>query len=127
MVYYLHYIKFIMITESDIEAFFAETVLGIIKNPVHNTNVNTFCSEYHIDRNKLTSKQVFSMNNRTLFRLMMGIAQLASLKEYLIMCYRFAKLTYHVANREDGSPEAILRAHAGSPIKRKRQRKQNKS
>jgi hypothetical protein len=116
-----------MITESDIEAFFAETVLGIIKNPVHKTNVNTFCSEYHIDRNKLTSKQVFSMNNRTLFRLMMGIAQLASLKEYLIMCYRFAKLTYQVANREDGSPEAILRAHAGSPIKRKRQRKHNKS
>ena len=116
-----------MITESDIEALFAETVLGIIRNPDHNTNVNTFCSEYHIDRNKLTSKQVFSMNNRTLFRLMMGIAQLASLKEYLIMCYRFAKLTYHVANREDGSPEAIIRAHAGSPIKRKHQRKQNKS
>ena len=43
------------------------------------------------------------------------------------MCYRFAKLTYQVANREDGSPEAIIRAHAGSPIKRKRQRKQNKS
>ena len=76
-----------MITERDIEVFFAETVLGIIKNPVHKTNVNTFCSEYHIDRNKLTSKQVFSMNNRTLFRLMLGIAQLASLKEYLIMCY----------------------------------------
>ena len=116
-----------MITESDIEALLAETVLGIIRNPDHNTNVNRFCSEYHIDRNKLTSKQVFSMNNRTLFRLMLGIAQLASLKEYLIMCYRFAKLTYHVANREDGSPEAIIRAHAGSPIKRKHQRKQNKS
>lgn len=116
-----------MITEANIEAFFAEIVLGIIKNPVHKTNVNTFCSEYHIDRNKLTSKQVFSMNNRTLFRLMLGIAQLASLKEYLIMCYRFAKLTYHVANREDGSPEAIIRAHAGSPIKRKHQRQNQQS
>ena len=116
-----------MITERDIEVFFAETVLGIIKNPVHKTNVNTFCNEYHIDRNKLTSKQVFSMNNRTLFRLMLGIAQLASLKEYLIMCYRFAKLTYHVANREDGSPEAIIRAHAGSPIKRKHQRQNQQS
>ena len=116
-----------MITESDIEALFAETVLGIIKNPVHKTNVNTFCNEYHIDRNKLTSKQVFSMNNRTLFRLMLGIAQLASLKEYLIMCYRFAKLTYHVANREDGSPEAIIRAHAGSPITRKVKRQNQQS
>ena len=116
-----------MITEANIEALFAEIVLGIIKNPVHKTNVNTFCSEYHIDRNKLTSKQVFSMNNRTLFRLMLGIAQLASLKEYLIMCYRFAKLTYHVANREDGSPEAIIRAHAGSPIKRKVKRQNQQS
>ena len=116
-----------MITESDIEAFFAEIVLGIIKNPVHKTNVNTFCSEYHIDRNKLTSKQVFSMNNRTLFRLMLGIAQLASLKEYLIMCYRFAKLTYHVANREDGSPESIIRAHAGSPVTRKVKRQNQQS
>ena len=95
-----------MITERDIEVFFAETVLGIIKNPVHKTNVNTFCS---------------------LFRLMLGIAQLASLKEYLIMCYRFAKLTYHVANREDGSPEAIIRAHAGSPITRKVKRQNQQS
>ena len=116
-----------MITEADIEAFFAETVLGIIKNPVHKTNVNTFCSEYHIDRNKLTSKQVFSMNNRTLFRLMMGIAQLATFKEYLYMCLCFALLTYHVANREDGSPESIIRAHAGSPITRKVKRQTQQS
>ena len=67
-----------MITETDIEAFFAKVVLGIIKNPAHKTNVDTFCSEYHINRNKLTSKKVFSMKNQTLFRLMMGIAQLVS-------------------------------------------------
>ena len=116
-----------MITEANIEAFFAEIVLGIIKNPVHKTNVNTFCNEYHIDRNKLTSKQVFSMNNRTLFRLMMGIAQFATLKEYIYMCFCFAIFTYLVANREDGSPESIIHAHAGSPIKRKHQRKHSKS
>jgi hypothetical protein len=43
------------------------------------------------------------------------------------MCYRFAKLTYHVANREDGSPEAIIRAHAGSPITRKVKRQNQQS
>ena len=47
-----------MITETDIEAFFAKVVLGIIKNPAHKTNVDTFCSEYHINRNKPTSKSV---------------------------------------------------------------------
>jgi hypothetical protein len=38
-----------MITEKDIEEWFAEIILGIIKNPVHETNVDTFCSEYHLD------------------------------------------------------------------------------
>ena len=109
-----------MITETDIEAFFAKVVLGIIKNPAHKTNVDTFCSEYHINRNKLTSKKVFSMKNQTLFRLMMGIAQLASFREYMYMCFCFALYTYHVANRDDGSPEAIIHAHKGSPIKGKR-------
>ena len=108
-----------MITEKDIETEFAEIVLGIIKNPAHETNVEVFCKEYHVDRTKLTSKKVFSLSNRTLFRLMMGIAQLATLKEYLSMCYRFGILTYRVANREDGSPEAIINAHAGSPIGKK--------
>jgi len=108
-----------MITEKDIEEWFAEIILGIIKNPVHETNVNTFCSEYHLDRTKLTSKNFFSMYNGSLFRLWMGIAQLGEFKEYVEACIEFAIITYHVANRTDGSPEAILRAHAGSPIKRK--------
>ena len=54
-----------MITEKDIEEWFAEIILGIIKNPVHEPNVDTFCSEYHLNRTKLTSKNFFSMyNNR---------------------------------------------------------------
>ena len=70
-----------MITEADIEASFAEEILGMIKNPQYNTNVATFCQENHLDRNILTSKKLFGMTNRTLFRVMLGIAQL---KAYLL-------------------------------------------
>lgn len=44
-----------MITEKEIETSFAEAVLVIIKNPAHETNVDTFCHEYHLDhpRNRI--------------------------------------------------------------------------
>ena len=110
-----------MITEADIEASFAEEILGMIKNPQYNTNVATFCQENHLDRNILTSKKLFGMTNRTLFRVMLGIAQLVPFGDYVNMCIRIANITYKVAEREDGSPEAIKRSHAGSPIGRKRE------
>ena len=110
-----------MITEADIEASFAEEILGMIKNPQYNTNVATFCQENHLDRNILTSKKLFGMTNRTLFRVMLGIAQLVPFVDYVNMCIRIANITYKVAEREDGSPEAIKRSHAGSPIGRKRE------
>lgn len=108
-----------MTTEKEIEALFAELVLGVIKNPVNNTNIETFCKEYHIDRTQITKRKVFSMSNRTLLRLMIGLAQLVMPRDYFMLCIYFAIITYTVANADDGSPEAILKAHAGSPIKRK--------
>lgn len=108
-----------MYTEKEVERKFSEAVLDIIKNPAHETNVITFCQEYHIDRNKLTSKRLFSLNQSSMCRLMIGIAQLGTLMEYICLCFRFAVITYRVANMEDGSPEAIINAHAGSPIKKK--------
>ena len=108
-----------MITESDIEASFTEVILGTIKSPQSKTNVATFCQENHLDRNNLTSKKFFRMTNRTLFRIMLGIAQLVPKADFLNMCIRIAYITYDLAEREDGSPEAIKRSHAGSPIGKK--------
>ena len=59
------------------------------------------------------------MTNRTLFRIMLGIAQLVSLEDFVDMCIRIAHITYGVASNDDGS-EAIKQAHAGSPIERKK-------
>lgn len=112
-----------MITEKDIESLMAEVILGVVKNPVYETSIKDFCAENQIDRGKLTAKKLFSMKNATLFRLMMGIAQLAPVEEYLNMCFEFAYITYYVASLEDGSPETIKQAHMGSPIGRKANKK----
>lgn len=108
-----------MISEADIEVSLAEEILGMIKNPLYKTNVATFCQENHLDRNTLTSKKLFSMKDGTLFRIMLGIAQMAPFNDFMDMCNRIACITYEVAERDDGSPEAIKRSHAGSPIGRK--------
>lgn len=112
-----------MILETEVEALIADEILGMIKNPIYKTNVKTFCEEYHIDRRKLTQKKVFSFKDRTLHRIMLGIGQLAQKKDFFAFCLRIAYITFTVANAEDGSPEAIKRAHAGSPIGRKRKKK----
>lgn len=107
-----------MLTEKKVEALMAEVILDVVKDPANDSSAKVFCAENCLDRHRLTSKAIFSMQNATLFRIMMGIAQLASLKDYLTMCIRMALITYFVAKMEDGSPEAIRKAHAGSPIGR---------
>lgn len=109
-----------MITEAEIEVSLAEEILGMIKNPEYETSVAKFCQENHLDRTNLTSKKLFSMKDGTLFRIMLGIAQLVSFNDFEKMCMRIARITYGVAERDDGSPEAIKRSHAGSPIGRMR-------
>ena len=109
-----------MTTEAEIEATLAEVILSVIKDPKYQTNVTTFCQENHLDRTNLTSKKLFSMKDRTLFRIMLGIAQMVLFNDFLKMCIRIAHITYGVASMEDGSPEAIKRSHAGSPIGKKK-------
>ena len=111
-------------TEKEIEVLMTEEILRVVKNPAYKTNIEVFCNENHIDRGKFSSKKMFSMTNATLFRIMMGIAQLVSLEAFLTMCIRIALITYLVSNMDDGSPEAIKKAHSGSPIGKKTKKQQ---
>ena len=108
-----------MFTEQEIEKLMAEVILRTVKESKFSTNIKDFCAENQIDRGKLMAKKLFRMLNATLFRIMMGIAQLVSFEEFVAMCLKIACITYRVANLEDGSPESIKRAHMGSPIGRK--------
>ena len=98
----------------------SEVILDVVKN-AKDASIKAFCEEYHIARERMTSN-FFTLSNGTLFRIMMGIAQLVSLQEFLTMCIRIAIITYYVANN-DGTAEAIKKAHAGSPIGKKREKK----
>lgn len=99
----------------------SEVILDVVKNS-KDASIKVFCEEYHIARERMTSN-FFTLSNGTLFRIMMGIAQLVSLQEFLTMCIRIAIITYLVANLDDGTAEAIKNAHAGSPIGKKRKKK----
>jgi hypothetical protein len=99
----------------------SEVILDVVKNK-KNASIKVFCEEYHIARERMTSN-FFTLSNGTLFRIMMGIAQLVSLQEFLTMCIRIAIITFLVANLDDGTAEAIKNAHAGSPIGKKRKKK----
>lgn len=102
----------------------SEVILDVVKN-TKDASIKVFCEEYHIARERMTSN-FFTLSNGTLFRIMMGIAQLVSLQEFLTMCIRIAIITYYVANN-DGTAEAIKNAHAGSPIGKKREKESNKN
>ena len=106
-----------MKTEKVIGKLMTEEILGVVKK-VEDTNVKVFCEENHIARGRMTSR-FLTMKNSTLFRIMMGVAHLVSLEEFLTMCIRIAIITYYVSNSGDGSAEAIIKAHEGSPIGKK--------
>ena len=97
----------------------SEVILDVVKN-TKDASIKVFCEEYHIARERMTSN-FFTLSNGTLFRIMMGIAQLVSLQEFLTMCIRIAIITYYVANNDDIA-KAIKNAHAGSPIGKKREK-----
>lgn len=109
-------------SEKEIGKLMTEEILGVVKK-VEDTNVKVFCEENHIARERMTSR-FFTMKNSTVFRIMMGVAHLVSLEDYLTMCIRIAIITYFVSNNGDGSAEAIKKAHEGSPIGRKQNKKQ---
>lgn len=111
--------------ELEIEKLMTQIVLDVVKN-AKDTTVKVFCEENHIARERMTSN-FFTLKNGTLFRIMMGIAQLAPLKEYLDMCIRIAIITYLVANQDDGTAEDIKKAHEGSPIGKKREKTTKKN
>jgi hypothetical protein len=97
----------------------SEVILDVVKN-TKDASIKVFCEEYHIARERMTSN-FFTLSSGTLFRIMMGIAQLVSLQEFLTMCIRIAIITYYVANNDDIA-KAIKNAHAGSPIGKKREK-----
>ena len=106
-------------SETQIITGIAEIILSVVNNPAHPKLKNLIIKQYHISRGMLKPDKLLHIDGITFFRLMMAIAQNVVEAEYNFMLDRMREATLNFAELEDGSPEAVARAHAGSPINRK--------
>lgn len=105
----------------------AEIILDVVNNPKYPGRKSRICKNYHISPNVLTPEKLPRTNQFTFFRLMMGIYQeVPHDQEYYDMLEKMRRLTLEVAEMEDGTPEAIIKAHEGSIIGRKKAKSINK-
>ena len=107
-------------SESLITTEIAEIILGVVSNPRYPGLKALISKEYHISRGMLTSQKLLRMNGITFFRLMYAIAQNVSPKEYNDMLGQMKEKTLAVAEMEEETYGAIILAHSGSPIGKKR-------
>ena len=110
-------------SETRITTEIAEIILGAVSNPRYPGLKDLICREYHISRGMLTTQKLLRMNSITFFRLMYAIAQNVAPKDYNDMLEKLKEKTLSVAEMEDDTYEEIKKAHAGSPIGKKRKKK----
>lgn len=114
-------------TEQEVMRKLAEIILDVVNNPKYPGRKSRICKNYHISPNVLTPEKLPRTNQFTFFRLMMGIYQeVPHDQEYYDMLEKMRRLTLEVAEMEDGTPEAIIKAHEGSIIDRQKARFINK-
>ena len=109
-------------SETRITTEIAEIILGAVSNPRYPGLKDLICREYHISRGMLTPQKLLRMNGITFFRLMYAIAQNVAPKDYNDMLEKLKEKTLSVAEMEDDTYEEIKKAHAGSPIGKKREK-----
>ena len=106
--------------EEKVLAELFEIVLEVVDNPKDRRRKSRISKNYHISRNVLTPEKLPRTNQVTFFRLMIALSQEAEMKEFNDMLEKMKYLTLEVAEMEDGTPEAIIKAHEGSIIGRKK-------
>jgi hypothetical protein len=105
-------------SEIEINEKIAEIILDVVNS--HPGLKGEIVKNYHISRRILTPKKLFRADWSTRFRLRLAIYQNIPDADYLQMLKDINEETMTFADLEDGSPEALIKAHAGSPIGRKR-------
>lgn len=107
-------------SEIEITTELAEIILGVVNNPTHPGLKDLIVKEYHISRRLLTPRHLMRCNSITFFRLMTGMYNYLPEKVFDKMLEDIKNKTKSFAELEDGSLEALIKAHAGSPINRKK-------
>lgn len=108
-------------TEKQILEQIAEMILSVVNDPKYPGRKTRICKMYHISPGALTPEKLLRTRSDTFFRLMMALAQEVPYEEECHeMLEKIKNFTFEVAEMEDGTPEAIINAHAGSIIGRKK-------
>ena len=107
-------------SETQITIEIAEIILGVLNNPAFKGFKDFLVKEYHISRRMLTPRHLMRCNSITFFRLMAGMYNYLPEKVFDKMLEDIKNKTKSFAELEDGSLEALIKAHAGSPIKKKK-------
>jgi hypothetical protein len=107
-------------SEAQITKKIAEIILGVVNTPKYPDLKKILIKEYHIGQRMLKSDKLLSMSGVTFFRLMVGIQQNVSEKEYSKMLEDIKKKTIEFAELDDGSSEEVNKSHKGSPNKRRK-------
>ena len=107
-------------SENEILKELAEIILNVINDPAHHGLKERLVKEYHISRRTLTPRNLLRCSSITFFRLMTGLYDCLSEKEFDKMLEAIKEKTKSFVDLEDGSLEVLIRAHAGSPIKKKK-------
>lgn len=109
-------------SETQIEEKIAEIILDLVNKPNYPDLKDILVNEFHISRRMLTPKKLFRSGNATFLRMMLCFCRYVSEKELDKMLDDIRDETKSFADREDGSLEALIKAHAGSPINRKKKK-----
>lgn len=108
-------------TEDEILIEFYEIILDVVNNPKYPGRKARICKNYCISPNSLKAEKMVRGNNSTFFRLMAGLSLEAPQEnEFFEMLDKMKYFTIEVAERLDGTFEAIIKAHEGSIIGRKK-------
>lgn len=109
-------------SETQIEEKIAEIILDLVNKQNYPDLKDILVNEFHISRRMLTPKKLFRSGNDTFFRLLLGLYCNVTKKEFHDMLDDICNETITFAELEDGSLEALIKAHSGSPINRKKKK-----
>ena len=109
-----------MISEKIFLVEIADIILSRVENNQVDLTMANICQDGHFSPKMLNRKRLTRMGFDTLSRFVLYIAQALPERDLKLIFSDLADYFLYVVNLQDGSIEAIIDAHAGSPIKRKK-------
>ena len=111
-----------MVTERKFMKGIAEIILSVFDNPEKYLTKTGVCQDGHFSPKMLTADRLLQMRSDTLMRLLLYLAHTMDYLEFLCLMVRVIMYIAKVACSDEESTFHIIDSHAGSPVRRKKQR-----